>query len=70
MANMGLAIMLLTKKWVENHSLTMKEKVAKYILGAKATVVEIVSMTSISLLLTPTLEMDMANVAVCSGNFY
>ena len=39
MANMGLAIMLLTKKWVENHGLTMKEKVAKYILGAKATVV-------------------------------
>ena len=32
--------------------------------------VKIVGMTSMTLLLVPTLKLDMANIAVCSGNFY
>ena len=70
MVDMGTAITLLMKKWADAQCLTMKEKVAEYILGANGTVVKIVAMTSITLLLVPTLEIDMANVAVCSGNFY
>ena len=31
---------------------------------------KIVGMTSMTLLLAPTLELDMSNVAICSGNFY
>ena len=70
MVDTGTAITLLTKKWADAHGLTVKEKVAKYILGANGTGVKIVGTTSMTLLLAPTLEMDVANVAVCSGNFY
>ena len=43
----------------------MKEKVAEYILGTNGTVVKIVGTTSMTLLLVPTLELDVANVAIC-----
>ena len=70
MVNTGVAITLLMKKWADAHGLTMKEKVAKYILGANRTMVKIIGMTSMTLLLAPTLEIDVANVAICSGDFY
>ena len=70
MVDTGAAITLLTKKWVDAHGLPMREKVAEYISGANGTVVKIVGMTSMTLLLAPTLEIDVSNVAVCSGNFY
>ena len=70
MVNMGMAITLLMKKWVDAHGLTMKEKAAEYILGANGTAVKIVGTTSMTLLLAPTLEIDVSNVAICSGNFY
>ena len=70
MVDMGAAITLLMKKWMDAHGLTEKEKVAEYISGANGTVVKIVGTTSMTLLLAPTLEIDMANVAICSGNFY
>ena len=70
MVNTGEAITLLTKKWVDPHGLTIKEKAAEYISGANGTVVNIIGTTSMTLLLVPTLEIDVANVAICSGNFY
>ena len=70
MVDMGAVITLLMKKWADAHGLTMKEKAAKYISGSKGTVVKIVGTTSTTLLLVPTLEIDVANVAVCSGDFY
>ena len=39
MVDTGVAIMLLSKKWVDMYGLTMKEKASKYILGANSTVV-------------------------------
>ena len=45
----------------------MREKAAKYISGANGTTVKIVGTTSMTLLLTPTLEIDVANVTVCGG---
>ena len=48
----------------------MKEKVAEYISGANGTAVKIVGTTSMTLLLVPTLEIDVANVTICLGNFY
>ena len=65
MVDMGMAITLLMKKWADTHGLTVKEKAAEYISGANGTVVKIVGMTSMTLLLAPTLEIDVANVAVC-----
>ena len=70
MVNTGAAITLLIKKWVDTHGLTVKEKAAEYISGANGTAVKIVGMTSMTLLLVPTLEIDVANVAICLGNFY
>ena len=70
MVNMGAAITLLIKKWADTHGLTVKEKVAEYILGTNGMVVKIEGMTSTTLLLASTLELDAANVAACLGNFY
>ena len=70
MVDIGVAITLLMKKWADTHGLTMKEKAAEYILGTNSTVVKIVGTTSMTLLLVPTLELDVANVAVCLGDFY
>ena len=39
MVNMGAAITLLMKKWVDAHSLTTKEKVVEYIPGTNGTAV-------------------------------
>ena len=70
MVDMGVAITLLTKKWADSHGLTMKEKAAEYISGTNGTAVKIVGTTSMTLLLAPTLELDVANVAVSLGVFY
>ena len=70
MVDTGVAITLLMKKWADAHGLTMREKAAEYISGANGTTVKIIGMTSMTLLLAPTLEIDVANVAICSGNFY
>ena len=51
----GVAIMLLTKKWADLHGLTMKEKVSNYILGTNEESVQILGMTSMSILLVSTL---------------
>ena len=64
------AIILLIKKWVDAHSLTMKENAAKYISEPNGTAVLVVGITSISLLLVPTMEADMANAIVCLGYIY
>ena len=43
----------------------------EYILeGTNGMVVKIVGTTSIALLLAPTLELDVANITICSGDFY
>ena len=47
----------------------MKKMALEYILGTNHMAVQIVGMTSVSLLLAPTLEVDMANISACSGNF-
>ena len=70
MVNMGVAITLLMKKWADAHRLTMKEKVAEYISATNGAAVKIIGTTSMTLLLVPTLEIDVANVAIFLGYFY
>ena len=69
MVDMGMAITLLTKKWADAHGLPMKEKAAEYISVANGTVVKIIGMTSMTLLLAPTLEIDVSNVTVLLRQF-
>ena len=70
MVDTGAAITLLTKKWADAHGLPVREKAAEYISGANGTAAKIIDTTSMTLLLAPTLEVDVSNVAVCSGDFY
>ena len=70
MVDTGAAITLLIKKWVDAYGLAVKEKVTECILGTSGTSIKIVGMNTMTLLLAPTLQLDMSNVAVCSGNFY
>ena len=70
MVDTGAAITLPTKKWTDAHRLPVREKAAKYISGANGMAVKNISTTSMTLLLAPTLEVDVSNVAVCSGDFY
>ena len=68
--NTGATIILLTKMWSDAYDLIVKEKLAEYSLGANGIAVKIISMTSMTLFLAPTLEVDVANIAIYSGNFY
>ena len=70
MVDMGMDITLLMKKWADAQCVTVKEKVAKYISGTNRMVVKIVCTISMTLLLVPTLKLDLVNVAICLGNFY
>ena len=70
MVEMGVAITLLMKIWVDKHGLTIKEKVSLNILGINSMPVKTIGTTSMSLLLAPTLEVDMANIAVYLGKSY
>ena len=62
--------MLLIKKWMNTHSLTVNEKASKNIFCVNGIAVQIVGMTNISMLLVPTLEVDLANVTIFLGDFY
>ena len=70
MVDTGAAITLLMKKWADAHSLTIKEKASECILGTNGIALKIVGITSMTLLLAPTLELDVANTAVSLGDFY
>ena len=70
MFDMGAAITIPMKKWVDANGLAIKEKVAEYILGANGTSVKIVGTSNITLLLGPMLELDMSSVAIFLGDFY
>ena len=69
MADTGEPIILLMKKWVDSYCLIVKAKASYDISGANVMAVQIMGTTRISLLLAPTLGIDMDNVTVCSGNF-
>ena len=69
MVNTGVAITLLMKKWGGAHGLTVKEKAAEYISGTNKTAVKIVGTTSMTLLLVPTLEIDVGKCRHLLGQF-
>ena len=67
MVNTEVATTLLMEKWVDAQGLPIKKKVANYISSANSTSVKIVGMTSMTLLLVPTLELDVSNVTIFFG---
>ena len=62
--NIGVAIMLLILKQIDAFKLMVKKKVPVYTFSANGTAVQIMVMTSMTVLFAPTLEVDMANVQV------
>ena len=70
MIDTGAGITLVTKQWAEAHRLKVSAPSAGKVYGAAGSEVEIVGTTAFTVQLTPTLEVDLANVCVSSGAFY
>lgn len=66
----GAGLTLVTKVWAEAHGLKISPPSPTDIRGAGGSAVEVVGSTSMTLQLTPTLEIDVADVTVSSGTFY
>ena len=62
--------MLLMKKWVDMHSWIIKDKGSEYVSSVNGIAALIVGPTSMTVLLVPTLELNIDNVIEFSGNFY
>ena len=70
MVDMGASITLVTRKWVETHGLTITPVLGISITGANSAPVDMVGTCSMTVQLSPTLELDIGDVNVSSGNFY
>ena len=70
MVDTGAGITLVTKQWAEAHKLKISAPSAGKVYGAAGSEVAIVGTTAFTVQLTPTLEVDLANVSVSAGNFY
>ncbi len=66
----GAGITLVTKAWAEAHGLKISAPLPTSVYGAAGQAVDVVGTTSFTVQLSPTLEIDVANVSVSSGSFY
>ena len=70
MVDTGAAVTLVTKAWAVAHGLKISSPPGISINGASGQSVEVVGTTQMTIQLTPTLEVDVNNVTVSSGDFY
>ena len=70
MVDTGASITLVTRKWAETHGLTVVPASGISITGANGTPVDMVGTCSMTVQLSPTLELDVGDVNVSSGDFY
>ena len=70
MVDTGASITLVACKWAETHGLTITPVSGISITGANGAPVDIVGTCSMTVQLSPTLELDIEDVNVSSGNFY
>ena len=70
MVDMGASITLVTRKWVETHGLMITPVSGISITGANGAPVDMVGTCSMTVQLSPTLEPDIGDVNMSSGNFY
>ena len=70
MVDSGAGITLVTKVWAEAHGLRISAPPLTSVRGAAGQAVEVIGTVSMTLQLSPTLEVDVANVAVSTGAFY
>ena len=70
MVDTGASITLVTHKWVKTHGLTITPVSGISITSANGAPVDMVRMCSMTLQLLPTLELDVGDVNMSSGDFY
>ena len=70
MVDTGASITLVTRKWVKTHGLTITPVSGISITGVNSAPVDMVGTCSMTVQLLPTLELDVGDVNVSSGDFY
>ena len=70
MVDTGASITLVTRKWAETHGLMITLASGISITGTNGTPVDMVGTCSMTVQLSPTLELDIGDINVSSGNFY
>lgn len=70
MVDTGAAVTIVTQKWAAAHGLRVTAGRKVQIRGAGGANVETLGTTAFTLQLSPTLEIDLADVVVSEGNFY
>ena len=70
MVDTGASITLVTRKWAETHGLTITPASGISITGANGSPVDMIGTCSMTVQLAPTLELDVGDVNVSSGDFY
>ena len=70
MIDTGASITLVSKTWAEAHGLKITEVQGVRIRGAAGQAIEVIGTTSFTAQLSPSLEIDVTDVAVSNGTFY
>ena len=70
MVDTGASITLVTRKWAETHGLTITPVSGISITGTNGAPVDMIGTCSMTVQLSPTLELDVRDVNVSSGDFY
>ena len=70
MVDTGASITLVTQKWAETHGLTITPVSGISITGENGAPVDMVGTCSMTVQLSPTLELDVGDVNVSSGDLY
>ena len=70
MVDTGTSITLVTRKWVETHGLMITPVLSISITTANSAPVYMVGTCTMMVQLLPTLELDVGDVNMSSGNFY
>ena len=70
MMDTGASITLVTRKWAETHGLTITLVSGISITGANSAPVDMVGTCSMTVHLSPMLELDVGDINVSSGDFY
>jgi len=70
MIDTGASMTLVTAGWAQAHGLKVTPKPGLMVRGANGQNLKMLGVTSCTLQLAPTLEVDVADVAVCDGTFY
>ena len=70
MLDTGAALTLVSAKWATSHGLKTTEGKALEVKGAGGSNITVLVVTAFTIQLTPTIELDLSNIALSEGDFY